>query len=335
MNRITAFLFALILCSTLFFTAPAGSQTLSQWLVIVRNFTSKPTVCENTFQKAAIIRSETLPSRMIRLKNRKPNSNPETFSSPEQTLTIKQQDTAQFILSPGGEIIGVFKESSSTPSSHEVAAYELCTAIGGRVVPKTEYAIFNTKMGSIREFVEGVTSSQLFKSPSDFKTYMKLLKDTDSTMRQDFDEMVIFDLITGNNDRNLGNYIININTGRLYAIDHSKSFANNHKLVIHWFLDAKESQIWQDPLSHRMRQLIMGIDFSKIKYILRKHRFSFRQKRHIRQRIEKLQSLVKENQDITLEDIVEGMGGFIQRRKREERARASINLQSSSSQPIQ
>ena len=83
-------------------------------------------------------------------------------------------------------------------------------------------------------------------------------------------------------------------------------------LYSNWVLDAKKSQIWQTPISYRMRQLIMEIDFLKIKYMLRKHGFNSTQKTHPRQRIRKIQSIIRRNQEATLEDIVEGMGGFNQ-----------------------
>ena len=354
------------MCVFIFSATPADGRTLLRWLTELGNHISnKSGACKDSFNETTAIKPTRFSSQTIRLEKQRPNTD------------LAEENNAQYIVNLEGEIIGIFKEDShETYPPHEVAAYELCLAIGCRIVPETEYILFNTKTGSFQEvaesdlrsynfiqkliqtsvreftgtqpswpplnfkshtkfqeevnamlesrnsndtkmgviqvFAEGTPRLQLDKHPSDLKAYMELLKDPDSTMRQDFDEMVVLDLITGSNDRNLSNYIININEGRLYAIDHSASFKNISVPTINWVLDAEKSQIWQTPLSDRMRQLIMGIDFSKIKYILRKHGFSSTQKRHIRQRIKKLQSIVRRNPEATLEDIVEGMGGYNQ-----------------------
>ena len=360
-NPVYFFLISLI-CVFTFSTTPADGKTLLRWLTELGNHISNRTdTCRNSFNETAAIKPTRFSSQTIRLEKQRPNTE------------LAEENNAQYIVNSEDEIIGIFKaDSHETSPPHEVAAYELCLAIGCRIVPKTEYILFNTKTGSFQEvveadlrnynfikrliqtsvreftrtqsswlslksyiktqeeinamlesrnsndtkmgviqvFAEGTPRLQLDNHPSDLKAYMELLKDPDSTMRQDFDEMVVLDLITGSNDRNLNNYIIDINEGRLYAIDHSENFENNLMPVINWVLDAKKSQIWQTPLSYRMRQLIMGIDFSKIKYILEKYRFDSTQKRHTRQRIKKLQSIVRSNPEATLKDIVEGMGGF-------------------------
>ena len=172
------------------------------------------------------------------------------------------------------------------------------------------YNSMDTIIGSIQAFVEGVTRSQLDRHSSDFKIYIELLKNPDSSIRQDFDEMVILDLITSPTDRTPSNYIIDINKGKLYAIDHSTSFVDSPISTMSWILDAKESQIWQTPISPRMRQLIMGINFSKITFILQEHHFDPTQIKYIQQGIKKLQSIVRKNKDISLEDIVKEMGEF-------------------------
>lgn len=316
----------------------------------------KADACGESFYETAAIKPTGFSSQTIRLKNQRSNTESGKNTNP------------QYIMNSENEILGVFKEDSlKTYPPHEVAAYELCLAIGCRIVPKTEYILFNTKtgsfqevtesdlrnynfirkfmqrrfmrtplrsikssiktrekiddmleshnssdakMGSVQAFAKGITRKQLDEHPSDFKIYMKLLKDPRSPLRRDFDEMAVFDLVTGSNDRNLSNYIIDINEGRLYAIDHTDNFKKPILQVINWVLDAKISQIWEAPLSERMRQLILGIDFSKIKPVLQKHSFDSKQKRHIRERIRKLQFIVQSNPKATLEDTVRGMGGF-------------------------
>ncbi|MCY4513400.1 MAG: hypothetical protein OXB86_06905 [Bdellovibrionales bacterium] len=357
-----AFSFSMnLICVFIFLsTTPAYGTTFLRGLTEPGNHVpNKGAACKELFNEIVAITG--FSSQTVRLENQMPNTE------------LGKNENAQYIMNSEDEILGVFKEDShNTYPPHEVAAYELCLAIGCRIVPKTEYILFNTKtgsfqevtesdlkdynftrrfteklarkstetlssesslkfsiktqekinaplensnssdtkMGSIQVFAEGIIRRQLGEHPSDFKIYMKLLKDPESTLRQDFDEMVVFDLVTGSNDRNLSNYIININDGRLYAIDHSEHFEKPFIQVISWVLDAKKTQIWKAPLSDRMRQLILGINFSKIKPILQKHRFNSKQKKYIRKRIKKLQFIVQSNPKTTLKDIVRGMGEF-------------------------
>ena len=391
---------------TFLFTTPADSKTLLRWLTdLGSQISNRMSACKNSFDETAATKPTRVSPQTIRLKSQKPKTD------------FAEESHAQFIVNSENKIIGIFKaDSYETSPPHEVAAYELCLAIGCRVVPKTGYILFNTKtelfqevtetdlknytfiqrfiqasvrnltrpqsswnpldlktstetqkeinalleshksrgtkMGSLQVFKEGTPRSQLNEYPpdsntstktqeemstmlespksrntetrslqafeegtpnehsSDFRTYMELLKDSDSSIRRDFDEMAVFDLITGSNSRNFSNYIIDINEGRLYAINNSENFETSPLPVINWVFDAKKAQIWQTPLSYRMRQLIMGINFSKIEPILQKHHFSSTQKKHIQQRVRKLQSIVEGNPEATLEDIVMGMGGF-------------------------
>ena len=405
-NRIYSFSISFICVSIFLFTIPADGETLLRWLTeLGKHISNRVHACKNSFNETAAIKPTRVSSQTVHLESQWPNTN------------LAEESNAQLIVNSENKVIGIFKtDSYETSPPHEVAAYELCLAIGCRVVPKTGYILFNTKtglfqevtetdlknytfiqryiqasvrsftrprsnwnpldlktstgiqkeinamleshksrntkIGSLQVFKEGTPRNKLNEDPldsktstgtqgeintmlespesrntrtrslqafeertpneysSDFRIYIESLKNSDSPIRWDFDEMVVLDLITGSNGRNFSNYIIDINEGRLYAINHSENFETSPLPIIDWVFDAKESQIWQTPLSDRMRQLIMGIDFSKIKPILQKHHFSSIQKKHIQQRVRKLQTIVRRNPEATLEDIVEGMGGF-------------------------
>ena len=116
---------------------------------------------------------------------------------------IGWRSTSEYILDSNGKKIGFFKETGYP--TNEVLTYELCVSIGCRVVPETKYAEFGKRTGSYQKFVEGVTRLNL--DPSSRDVYIEALKNPDSTIRQDFDEMTILDLIGGAQDRNEGNYI--------------------------------------------------------------------------------------------------------------------------------
>ena len=73
-------------------------------------------------------------------------------------------------------------------------------------MPETKYAKFGKREGSYQTFVKGVTRQNL--DPSSRDVYIKALRNPDSTIRQDFDEMAILDLLGRSQDRNEGNYII-------------------------------------------------------------------------------------------------------------------------------
>ena len=324
MNQTRPFLFNLICFLAFFFHVSAESKVILQWFADFKNRKSDtPTVCEYSFKNMFF--SDSL--HPIQLEDRMRDT--ELYIEPIISMilipvfpTILRQKQITYspdhikiyptvyILNSAGKKIGIFKREGRSLENpfHEIATYELCVAIGCRVVPPTEYIRFQTETGSFQEFVEGIARFEL--SPQDLKVYIQSLQNLTSTLRKDFDEMVILDLIGGASDRNASNYIIDINKGRLYAIDHSEFFSNDFRPNMHWIIDAKRSQIWQAQISKRMRQIITQIDFSKIQYIFSKYRFNSKQKKHIRERIKKLQQIIRENPEITLESIVEEMGNF-------------------------
>lgn len=113
---------------------------------------------------------------------------------------------------------------------HEVAAYLVDEYLGFGIVPKTYYAQFThhvffsahedprsfskanrTKLGSFQEFVEGLT-------PLEQLTQKEML----SISLEDFQLLIVLDLILGNMDRNVGNILFC--DGKIVAIDHGLCF---------------------------------------------------------------------------------------------------------------
>lgn len=231
-------------------------------------------------------------------------------------VTVKSLDAGvhenYIILDSHGKKIGIFKPQKKDEfaiSSQEVAAYRFCVVIGCRVVPKTKFARLEEKKGSLQEFVSGETRQQL-NSKTDF---IKSLKDPHAPLRKDFDEMVVLDLAGGNADRNSENYLIDMVNERLYAIDNSGAYAmkKGKPIVAHWVLDAQESQIWQNPVSEYLREIVMRINFSDINdlYPLIPGNMN-RSRKQVHERIKQLKSILHKKPEITLEELVDEMGGF-------------------------
>ena len=104
------------------------------------------------------------------------------------------------------------------------------------------------------------------------EVYLEALKNPNSSLRQDFDEMVALDLMGGVKDRHDNNYLIDINKGRIHAIDNSQLFFHTVGRPItinevYWINDAKNALFWQAPVSNRTREIIMQTDFSQVKHL--------------------------------------------------------------------
>ncbi|MDE0119759.1 MAG: hypothetical protein OXM55_07115, partial [Bdellovibrionales bacterium] len=229
-------------------------------------------------------------------------------------IDLNNRSRTKYILDSNGKKIGAFKEAGSHGYPHkEVLTYELCISIGCRVVPKTKYAKFRTQEGSYQKFAEGVTRGDLSLKFSSYQEYIRALQDTNSTIRQDFDEMVVLDLIGGNHDRNWDNYIIDLDKGRLHAIDNSYSFLNIKpsyssptELVKNtgWIEDAEDAQIFQQPISKKIKRMILQIDFRAVQHIFQQNNTN---EAIFRERILRLQSILRQNPRATLEDLTHSL----------------------------
>ena len=232
---------------------------------------------------------------------------------------VKTHPTKSFgliVLNSEGKKIGIFKPLQTkdpfivdSDPSQEVAAYRFCRSIGCRVVPKTKYAKLGRLKGSFQEFVEGESYWNLGEGLRE--VYLEALKNPNSSLRQDFDEMVALDLIGGVKDRHDNNYLIDINKGRIHAIDNSQLFFHTVGRPItinevYWINDAKNA-----PVSNRTREIIMQTDFSQVKHLFPLFRSSGLSRTAIRQRINQLQSILQENPNITLEDLLIKIGDII------------------------
>ena len=101
-------------------------------------------------------------------------------------------------------------------------------------------------------------------------------------------------------------YIIDMNEGRLYAIDNSNTLYTHFSLNSKWIQDTKEAQIFQTPISERMKQMIMQINFEEIQHIFLQNGVHETSAKDFHLRIKILQSILKENPDATLEELVYG-----------------------------
>lgn len=121
----------------------------------------------------------------------------------------------------------------------EVAAYLVDQFFSFGIVPQTCYASFThriffvtredwfhrvpkRKMGSFQEYAEGVISLE----------HLPMERWEEMTLEQ-FQKLVLLDVIVGNMDRNTGNILLG--EGRMVAVDHALSFGDQHEKLSFWY----------------------------------------------------------------------------------------------------
>ncbi len=159
---------------------------------------------------------------------------------------------------------------------HEVASYVIDIFFGFGIVPPTYYATFThpifhqtgedplstlrtkkTKYGSYQEYIAGLTSL-------DRVSEQEML----NVPLEEYQLLIVLDLIIGNLDRNPGNILIG--DGELVAIDHALAFPDNIKDPLstwYWAIDF----LAYKPLIPSLVKLVKNFPFERIAWKLRKH----------------------------------------------------------------
>lgn len=114
---------------------------------------------------------------------------------------------------------GIFKTELY---NNERAAYLIDRFLGINLTPPTTIRTLDGETGSIQEFIPNaeIFEEIKFQKKSDYDEFMEKHK-------EEFMKMWVFDLIIGNFDRNISNFLFS--DGRLYAIDHGHSLTHNYE----------------------------------------------------------------------------------------------------------
>jgi hypothetical protein len=127
--------------------------------------------------------------------------------------------------SPGGGFVDSYLS--------ELAAYELAKLLGLDNVPP----VVRRKGGSLQIWIEKATTDaarrQAGEEPADPESFEQQVMD-----------MRVFDNLIANTDRNPGNIIIDAN-GKVWFIDHTRSFAGQTELKYPDQLEGCSPQLWQ------------------------------------------------------------------------------------------
>lgn len=156
----------------------------------------------------------------------------------------------------------------------EVAAYLIDQFFGFGIVPRTFYASFThqiftyahenpnigirsmkTKYGSFQEYVEG------------FKPLHHLdEKETQSISLEEYQLLLLLDIILGNSDRNANNVLYN--EGKLAAIDHALCFPDVHETLTSWYL--KSLSQGKEPLYSSIKQILSHFPYEGLSSLLKR-----------------------------------------------------------------
>jgi hypothetical protein len=119
---------------------------------------------------------------------------------------------------------------------NEVAAFELSELLGLHTVPPTVLRHWRRRDGSLQLWIEGVLSEDEVRERGrrplwNIKRGMQLAS------------MQIFDLLINNTDRNRGNYLTD-DTGRIWFVDHTRTFSRVKELGEPRFEMAAPRELW-------------------------------------------------------------------------------------------
>jgi hypothetical protein len=131
---------------------------------------------------------------------------------------------------------GTFTELLKDSYKSEVAAYELSLLLGLDAVPPAVTWVLNGRPGSLQIFIEKARPGfheQESAKPADPVRYQKEL-----------DNMHIFDALIGNLDRHEGNMLVD-STGKVWWIDHSRSFMRERQVHNADLIQRCDRQLWQ------------------------------------------------------------------------------------------
>jgi hypothetical protein len=120
---------------------------------------------------------------------------------------------------------------------NEVAAFELSELLGLHTVPPTVLRRWRHKDGSLQLWVEGVLSAEQVEE-REKQPVWRLKRGMQVTC------MRLFDLLINNIDRNLGNFLTD-DTGRIWYVDHTRTFSRIRELAQPEIRFAIPRELWQ------------------------------------------------------------------------------------------
>lgn len=121
---------------------------------------------------------------------------------------------------------------------YERAAYIVDKAIGIGLIPPTVIRTVDGECGSSQLFIRNVVSGKEFE-----KCANRL---ADEQARKQISEMVVLDYILWSADRNEKNYLVDTQTGNLYAIDNGLSFGHEKYPDSDTYPESFLEQSWYD-----------------------------------------------------------------------------------------
>lgn len=155
----------------------------------------------------------------------------------------------------------------------EVATYLVDQFFSFGIVPRTYYASFThaaffsahenrlvrqamkEKYGSFQEYVEG------------FSPLGKLSFESHKSIAlEEFQLLVLLDVIIGNLDRNMGNILVD--EGKIAAIDHGMTFPDIHGGYSYWYWEHFEQG--KEPLKPALIKILTHFPYQKLAWILKK-----------------------------------------------------------------
>ncbi len=119
----------------------------------------------------------------------------------------------------------------------ECAAYELSRLLGLDNVPPAVEREIEGKKGSLQLWIEGAVTEKVRRDQG-----LSLLDE--ERLSQHWQVMLVFDNLIFNDDRNRGNYLYDRN-GKLWMIDHTRSFRTDDELPYPTGILHSERQLWE------------------------------------------------------------------------------------------
>ncbi|BDT92458.1 hypothetical protein IFM12275_24340 [Nocardia sputorum] len=194
----------------------------------------------------------------VKMRTRRLVGNPQSpWGKPNSVLFMESEDGGRNIYKPASgepDAIGSIPRVPGAQAKREVAAYRFSKILGfDDLVPDTALVNGPSGPGSLQEFVTA--------GPA------KPISGYDQIQRQ---RMAVFDYLTGNLDRNTGNYLTRPD-GRIIAIDHGLTFPETTDPI-----GDRRSQIMSDfvyrhqnsPLTPEILESVRSVDPNAVRIAL-------------------------------------------------------------------
>jgi len=228
--------------------------------------------------------------------------------SPDQDVFIRQNFVENWYPGLGLETLGF---EVITRQKRDVQFYKLSRYLGYDNVPETVLKKINGVEVSMTPRVHG----QEFRTEKAYAKYIqnRISKGKISLLehKQDLEDLAILDMVTGNMDRNVSNFIFDERRNRIIPIDHSDVMPPNKTPGLIWFW-TMEGPGLNLPMSAASKVRIKSLNFNKLALAVEDDRLI--EKSAIRQmgyRISFMKHFLKEHPHASIQELGQAMEDFM------------------------